>query len=333
MKDKLSVIVGADISDKKIDICITDKDNDEVLLNKAFLNNLSGHKRFIQDIKKYSSVLVVMEATGNYHKKFAAQLAVSSIRFSIVNPLVIRRFAQMKLIRTKTDKVDAHIIACYGKEQTPKEYQAPSEVQQQMKALTTVLNNLIKQRTQSKNLLHSQLLLPDGNPQGQKAIKKVIFTLNTQIKKIETDLDKIIKAHFADLYKNITSIKGIGNKTAQGVIATLGDLRSFSSYKQISSFVGISPAIRQSGFSLNKTCGITKQGNTLLRTLFYLSALSASRCNKKCKELYIRLLQKGKKKKTALIAVANKLIKQLFAIVKSNNPYVDDFIHPKYVNC
>jgi transposase len=331
MKTKLSVIIGADISNEKIDFCITSKDNDEVLLNKVIPNNLSGHKRFIQEIKNYASVFVVMEATGNYHKKFAAHLTVSSVPFSIVNPLVIKRFAQMKMIRTKTDKVDAHIIACYGREQSPKQYQAPSELQQQMKALITVLNNLIKQRTQSKNLLHSQLLLPVVNTEIQKSIKKILFTTNTQIKKIEAELDKIIKANYSDLYKTIISVNGIGKKTAQAAIATLGDLSSFSSHKQISSFIGISPAIRQSGYSLNKTCGISKQGNTLLRTLFYLSALSASRYNKKCKELYIRLLQKGKKKKTALIAVANKLIKQLFAIVRSNNTYVDDFIHPKYV--
>jgi transposase len=237
----------------------------------------------------------------------------------------------MKMLRTKTDKVDALTIAQFGKEQTPAQYIVPTKDQQQMKALITVLNNLMKQRTQNKNLLHSQLLLPGGNPQGQKSIKRLLTTLNSQIKIMEEELEKIIQKNFGELYKKITSIKGIGSKTAQSVIAYLGDLNSFKSYKQITSFIGISPAIRQSGQSLNKTCGITKQGNPHLRTLFYLAALSAARSNKKCKELYIRLLQRGKKKKTALIAVANKLIKQLFAIVKNNREYMDDFIHPKYI--
>ncbi|MCB9257797.1 MAG: transposase [Ignavibacteriales bacterium] len=83
--------------------------------------------------------------------------------------------------------------------------------------------------------------------------------------------------------------------------------------------------MKESGRSLKKTSGITKQGNSTLRTLLYLSALSASKYNHACKELSQRLLTKGKKKKTALIAVANKLIKQLFVIVKSNSIFINNY--------
>jgi transposase len=135
----------------------------------------------------------------------------------------------------------------------------------------------------------------------------------------------LIKDHFNDTYKNILSIKGIGPKTASGVIAYLGDLSNFDSYKKIASYIGITPAIKESGKTLKKTTGITKQGNSTLRTLFYLAALSASKSNLACKELYQRLLAKGKRKKTALIAIANKLIKQLFAIVKFNRTFINNY--------
>lgn len=330
MEQKEQMIIGCDVSKDKIDLCLLEKTTGRTIISKSYSNNSSGHQRIVKQLSDKDNCLVVMEATGNYHLRFAACLAAHSLCFAVINPLVLKRFAQMKMLRTKTDKLDAFIIAQFGREQSPKPYQMPSKEQQQLKALITVLNNLLKQRTQTKNLLHSQLLLPGNNIGSQKPIKKVLFTLNKQIQAIQKSIDEIIGNHFKHLKELITSIKGIGDKTAQGVIAYLGDLKSFSSYKQVTSYIGINPAIKQSGQSLNKTSGISKQGNAVLRTLFYMSALSAVRVNKACKTFYIRLLQKGKKKKTALIAVANKLIKQLYAIIKKNIFYLDDYYHPKF---
>lgn len=330
VEQKEQMIIGCDISKDKIDFCLIEKTTGEIIISKSYANNSSGHQRIVKQLSAKDNCLIVLEATGNYHLRFVACLAAHNLCFAIINPLVLKRFAQMKMLRTKTDKLDALVIAQYGREQSPKPHQMPSKEQQELKALITVLNNLLKQRTQTKNLLHSQLLLPGNNIQSQRSIKKVLFTLNKQIQAIQGSVDKIISNHFQHLKELITSIKGIGNKTAQGVIAYLGDLKSFSSHKQVTSYVGISPAIKQSGQSLNRTSGISKQGNAVLRTLFYMSALSAVRVNKACKAFYIRLLQKGKKKKTALIAVANKLIKQLFAIIKKNTLYLDDYYHPKF---
>ncbi|MDR0742817.1 MAG: hypothetical protein LBF05_00450 [Tannerella sp.] len=59
--------------------------------------------------------------------------------------------------------------------------------------------------------------------------------------------------------------------------------------------------------------------------LLYLCSLSAIKCNRACREHYERLLKNGKAKKSALIAVVNKLLKQCFSIVKNKRPYVDHF--------
>ena len=327
MKEKKEVIViGCDISKDKIDIAVIEKGNNKILSEKTYSNNIKGYKNII---KQYSSSIknlhVVIEATGNYHIKFIDFLEESKVKFSIVNPLIIKRYSQMKMLRLKTDKVDAKIIAQYAVEQNPSEYKPLSEAQKEIKSLRTVLSNLIKQRTMTKNLLHSQKLLSNINKDSIKAIKFVLRTLDKQIKSLEKQIENLIKKHFNEIYKNVLSIKGIGPKTASGIIAYLGDLSNFESYKQIASFIGITPAISESGKSKKKTTGITKQGNSTLRTLFYLAALSASKYNQACKELYERLLAKGKMKKTALIAVANKLIKQLFAIVKANSIFINNY--------
>ena len=325
MKDS-KIILGCALSNDKIDIASIEKQGNKILSERTETNNLKGFKNIIKPYSSMSNdVHIIIEATGNYHIKFTNFLERENIKFSIINPLVIKRFAQMKMLRLKTDKVDAKIIAQYGIEQNPKPHKPLTKAQKELKALRTVRNHLIKQRTMTKNLLHSHRLLSDIAKESTAAIKSTLKTFNIQIKKLDTKIESLIKEHYNDTYTKLLSIKGIGPKTASGTIAYLGDLSNFENYKQIASYIGITPAIRQSGKSLNKTAGITKQGNANLRTLFYLAALSASRSNLTCKELYNRLILKGKQKKTALIAVANKLIKQLFAIVKFNRTFINNY--------
>jgi len=320
------IILGCDLSKDKIDIASIEKQSNIVLSEKEETNNLKGFKNII---KPYSSLLceihVIVEATGNYHIKFTDFLESKSIKFSIVNPLRIKRFAQMKMLRLKTDKADAMVIAQYGVEQAPEAHRPLTTAQKELKALGTVRNHLIKQRTMTKNLLHSHKLLSTTTKESVSAIKSTLKTFNAEIEKLDDKIESLVKDNYNETYTKLLSIKGIGPKTASGTIAYLGNLNNFDSYKQIASFIGITPAIRQSGKSLNKTTGITKQGNANLRTLFYLAALSASRSNLACIELYNRLILNGKQKKTAIIAVANKLIKQLFAIIKYNRTFINNY--------
>jgi len=225
----------------------------------------------------------------------------------------------MKRVKLKTDKADARIIVQYGVEQSPKSHRPLTKTQKELKSLRTIREHLIRQRTMTRNLLHSHNLLPNVTRESLSAIKTTLKSLNTQTQKLDVKIEVIIKEHYKDTYVQMLSIKGVGTKTATGTIAYLGDLNNFAHHKQIASYIGITPDIRQSGKSLNNSIGITKQGNANLRTLFYMAVLSAARTNSACKQLYNRLLLNGKQKKSDLIAVANKLIKQLFAIVKFNN--------------
>ncbi|MBF4984529.1 IS110 family transposase [Nonlabens mediterrranea] len=90
---------------------------------------------------------------------------------------------------------------------------------------------------------------------------------------------------------------------------------------QLCSHVGITPTIRESGSSVRGPARISKEGNIKLRNLLFLCSFNACKHNKACRDLYQRIVNKGKSKKLALIAVANKLLKQCFAIAKSGRPY------------
>ena len=105
-----------------------------------------------------------MEATGNYHLHLADELEKAGVYYSIVNPLQVKRFAQMKLARIKTDASDCKLIAEYGAEQNPPQHQVEPIVRQQLKQINTLLEKLIQLRTSLKNQLHAFSFLPHPEP-------------------------------------------------------------------------------------------------------------------------------------------------------------------------
>ncbi len=100
----------------------------------------------------------------------------------------------------------------------------------------------------------------------------------------------------------------------------------FESSKQLCSYVGITPTIRESGSSVRGRSSISKVGNRKLRNLLFLCSFNACKHNKACRDIYERIVNKGKSKKLALIAVSNKLIKQSFAIAKSGLTYDEKYV-------
>lgn len=121
-------------------------------------------------------------------------------------------------------------------------------------------------------------------------------------------------------------IPRIGVKTALFLIVVTDGFKKFENAKQLCSYVGITPTIRESGSSVRGRSRISKLGNRKLRNLLLLCSFSACKQNKGCREIYERITNKGKSKKLALIAVSNKLLKQAFAIAKSGNPYGASFV-------
>ncbi len=226
------IIIGVDVSKDTFNITVIDGKTGKKITPGVYKNIPKAIKRFMKDHCD-KSVLIVMEATGNYHLKLSSLLSKNQIAHSIVNPLVIKRFCQMKLSRAKNDKSDSFLIAQYGREQNPALYEPPSKEQQQIKSLTTVINNLTKQRTQLKNLLQSQELVPDQEAASIKSIKSIISHMDKQIEKLESKRQKLIKDHFPHEYQPMISVMGVGEKTTAATIAYVGDFSKFENSKQV----------------------------------------------------------------------------------------------------
>lgn len=294
----------------------------------------SGHKQFKNDAKGFRALekhlkkdsLVVMEATGYYHYRLAQFLYKQDVLVSVVNPLSVKRFIQMKLAKVKTDKSDAKAICEYGQMNEVPLYTALTDVQSECLQLFRLLDNYLKKRTATKNKLHGEEILGIPSKFVYRSLKRDLRHLNKEVTGIEDRLLELLKREQQHQLTLLKSIPGMGVKTALFLIVITDSFSKFERASQLCSYVGITPTIRESGSSVRGRSRISKVGNKKLRNLLFLCAFSACKHNKACREIYERIVNKGKSKKLALIAVANKLLKQAFAIAKSGIPYDENFI-------
>ena len=289
-----------------------------------FKNDLKGFKVLVKHLSK--DALVVMEATGYYHYRLAQYLHKKGFLVSVVNPLSVKRFIQMKLAKVKTDKSDAKAICEYGTLNEVPLYNALTEVQAECLQLFSLLDNYLKQRTATKNKLKGEEALGIPSKFVYRSLNRNVKHLQKEIAAIEERLLDLVKQDQQHQLTLLKSIPGLGVKTALFLIVVTDGFKKFETSSQLCSYVGITPTIRQSGSSVRGRSRISKVGNRKLRNLLFLCAFSACKHNKACKALFDRIVAKGKSKKLALIAVSNKLLKQAFAIAKSGLPYDENFV-------
>ncbi len=284
-----------------------------------FKNDELGFKKFHKILPKNS--LVVMEATGYYHYRFAQFLYKKGVCVSVVNPLSIKRFIQMKLAKVKTDKSDAKSICNYGLTQEVPLYNALTDVQSECLQLFRLMDNYLKTRTAVKNKIHGEEVLGIPSKFVYRSLLNTRKYLDKQLNAIDVKLLTLVKKDQQKQLTLLQSIPGIGLKTALFLIVVTDGFTKFETASQLCSYAGITPTIRESGSSVRGRARISKVGNRKLRNLLFLCSFSAYKHNKGCKDMFERITNKGKSKKLALIAVSNKLLKQSFAIVKSGISY------------
>lgn len=315
---KSNQIHGVDISKDFFDVV------NSIGEHSQFSNNQSGFKEFSKTLSNNS--LIVMEATGYYHYCLAQYLYHKKYLVSVVNPLSVKRFIQMKLSKIKTDKSDAKAICEYAQINEVPLYTAKNKNQAECLQIMRLNEVYLKQSTALKNKIHGEKVL--GNPS-----KSVYHSLNRSLKSIEREIAllekkllKLINEHYSDQLELLQTIPGLGVKTSLMLIVATNGFSNFENAKQLCCYTGITPTIRHSGSSVRGKSRISKMGNKKLRNLLFLCSFSAVKYNKTCKDLYDRIVEKGKSKKLALIAISNKLLKQAFAIIKSGKPYDENYV-------
>ncbi len=311
-----SLIAGVDVSKDRLDVTLYDgerqKSYDIAYTTKAF-NNL---------MKPYQDrqIHIVCEATGNYHLKLGKIAHDRGLKFSSVNPFIIKRYGDICMKRAKTDRVDSRLIAQYGYEYTPAVTEQISQSRIIMQQLLKAIDDLHSTEGDYRNRLEAHLVNPYGIGEVEAVYTHILETVVAKRKLLEEHLAKLVQTKHKESYELLLSIPGIGPIGASVIIAFFGTFEGFDSSKQVISYMGTSPVVKKSGKYQGKTM-ISRKGNAYLRKKLYMCAVAAKRYNPYCISLYQRLTEKGMATKPALIAVLNKLVRQAFGVLKSNKPF------------
>lgn len=312
------VCLGIDVSKGSLDCCLFDGTKS---INRKFKsNNLNTVKKIIKHFAiSSSSCSVVVESTGIYHSFVFFGFAKQGYNVSIVNPLRTKSFATMtNLSRTKTDSTDAKIIAEYGFQCKPAPTVMKEDYQYKVEGFLKLIRFNQKQIAMNTNFLEAlkHNAFKCGVVEQKEIVQGIIQRHKENNKKLEKKIEALLNENCKELHQRYRSIPGVGPMLAASLISFYGDFSEFSDAKKAAAFAGICPKINQSGSSVNKKVGISKRGNPTLRTIFYMASLSASVFNQSCKEKYQKMRAAGKPAKVALIAIANKILRQAMALAR-----------------
>ena len=229
--------------------------------------------------------------------------------------------------RSKTDEIDAKLIAEYGyyNERNLVFFSPNSQLQYDIEQMLKIISNYKDIKSKLENYIEAFSHNPYPSTSAIRDLKSQIKHLETSIKKLEKEIDKKLKKHFKKEYEQLRSIKGVGFMLSSSIISMLDSFANFSSAKQVCSYLGICPGVKESGTSVKGKGKIVKKGNKYIRKLLYMASISAMRFNSSCKALAERLKTKGKEWKEIVIAVSNKLIRQAFGVIKNDTFYKDDY--------
>ena len=317
---KRLTVVGIDVSKLTFDAewCVGDR-----VLRDRFDNDAQGAEALIRAIPARSHV--VMEVTGTYHLQLATRLYEAGYKVSVENPAKPAYFARMKLMRAKTDPVDAGVLRRYGEYEALAAWQPPKEIFTEVNQLDRHIVGLQSDLNRVNNRLEGldQRVVINAFTRDDLVAQR--RDLEARIKRCEREIERLVLVYFRDMYELIRTIPGVGKKTAIMFIVLTEAFTRFPSAKQFASYLGMTSFIRDSGTSVKGSGAITKMGNGRMRQILYMAALTALTQNKACQDFAARLKANGKPPKVIRVAVANKLIRQVFAVFEKQERYSESF--------
>jgi transposase len=305
------VYVGVDVAKEKLDVAVLGRKT-----TSEALNTKRGITTLVKKMQELKPQLIVVEATGGYEETLVLGLFEAGLPVALVSPQRVRQYARARGLLAKTDKLDAQNLAEYGKNIQPRLFVAKSEEGRRLSALIGRRRQLSDMQKAEKNRLRTAYFEMKGS------IQRVIDCLQAEMQSLDAELRKFMKEHenFGGQEKLLRSAKSIGPVTAATLLADLPELGKLDR-KQIAALVGVAPMNQDSG----KKRGYrkTKGGRPEVRSVLYMSALSAIRYNPTIKAQYDQLVKRGKEKKVAITACMRKMLTILNAMMRDQQPFRD----------
>lgn len=312
------VIVGVDVAKAKVDVAL--KQPKGKWKTKVVDNTPAGFEQLRAWLGKHGVTCahVCMEATGVYWERLAEDLVDHGFAVSVVNPAQIKSFGGATGVRTKTDAVDAKLIAEFCERQNPPVWQAPSKSIRRLRALVGRRDALIDLRTQEKCRLEVA-----ATEEVRRSIEQVIAHLDLQIAEIERQINKDIDNDptLREQRELLKTVPGVGDATAALFLSHYGGELRFEKTRQAVAFAGLDTAKHESGTSVRGRPRMSKKGHTAIRKAVYMPAVTAMSRTAWGKAFSSRLLAAGKPRKLVLGALMRKIVAIAYGVLKSGMPF------------
>jgi transposase len=310
-------ILGIDVAKAKLDVALRLPDGK--VRSKVVDNTPQGFEALSAWLAKHDVVelQVCMEATGTYWEGVAELLADAGHTVSVVNPAQIKAFGSASMVRTKTDKVDARLIAEFCIAQHPQPWQAPSPAIRELRALVARRNALDAMRTQERNrLLVAREAVRAGIAAHLGYLEQAIAEIEAAIRqKIDNDPGLKTQRELLD------SIPGLGDKTIPVLLSYYGGPPRFDKARQAAAFAGLDPRQHESGSSVRGKPRLSKVGHAPLRKALYMPAMVTITKTAWGRAFRDRLSAAGKPPMVILGAMMRKLVHVAFGVLKSGKPF------------
>lgn len=315
-----TIPVGSDIGKDKIDVCVEVRSK---LRHKQFDNTLAGFQKLLhwlaEPFGSEQIFHVCMEATGAYWEAFATFLHAAGHNVSVVNPARTRAHAQSLMLRHKTDKIDAAVNLDFCATQKLDLWRPPAEEIKVLRALSRRRDDITHLQTIETNRLKSGAL----DAFGEESARRMLASFKQELKLINLQIKTHLKAHpkLAKHVQLLRTVKGIGLATAIKIVAELLDITQFKSARAVAASVGVTPAWRQSGTSLNPHPRMSKVGNADFRASLWWPTCVAMRSNPVIKAFANTLRAKNKPGRLIIVACMHKLLKLAYGVIHSDTPF------------
>ena len=302
--------VGVDVSKEKLDVCLLP--GGEL---HEFANDRAGQAALVACIAQLPAAAVVLEASGGYERSALLALQEAGLRVALVNPRQVRDFAKGLGQLAKTDRLDAFVLARFAQLVAPLPTEKTSAQQQELEALVTRRRQLLEVRVAEQNRVEQT-----RDKFIAQTFKRVLKTIDGEISKLEDRIAKLLESD--DQWKTklqlLLSTPGVGKTTGAALLAELPELGKLSR-QQIAALVGVAPYCHDSGRSRGKRK--IWGGRRSLRSILYMAALTARRCNPIIRQFAARLHQAGKAHRCIQIACVRKLLVILNSMLKNQTSW------------
>ncbi|MBK6892468.1 MAG: IS110 family transposase [Flavobacteriales bacterium] len=250
----------------------------------------------------------------------------------VVLPNKFKHFAASLNVKSKTDAIDAKLLARFGVEREHRPWNPAELVIKRMRDFSRYRVQLQEQKTAITNILHSKDYAHGVPADIKKSSKKVIAVLEKEIAILSKEMEKVVKSdpEIEAKVNKLRTIPGCGITTVAAIVAETNGFKEFKSAKQLTSYAGYDIVHNESGTSVLSKTRISKKGNRYMRHHMHMPALSASKHIPEFKALKERIKAKTGIPMKAQVAVQRKLLILMYTLWKNDLVYEKDY-HQKKV--